>query len=307
MKEIFYNSQGYNTVKITIESFNEKLDLYYHLNNNPVQYIWQEIHKNSKNFSMGISNAFDTDILINRLDNLCKKVGELKIPLPLTQENLNILHHKFVISQNLSNNLFSEEWLEINHLIHALESKIDEKLSKYKKSIIFYKNPENKIVPIKDEYKIWLTTERKWGKLLLGYGTLGKDWIDIATNNDDLTDLNIQSTISSETTMIFDLDYPFLFGDVQRFYQWTKKSNYVIPLNNLNKLSLGNYFLGEIIITDVFLDYHPNTSDWYVPNHKCKLDWGDKILGNNPKVKEIKFFNSDLYFDTLVKHSKLNV
>jgi hypothetical protein len=212
-----------------------------------------------------------------------------------------------VFSQSSTNTNLQNKWLKINHIIHALESKIDNPLSKYKKSCVFYKDPEDTLVPIKDEYKIWLTTERNWGRLLLGYGTLGKDWIDIANDDDNLLDLNIQSTISSETQMMFDLDYPFVFGDKIKFYQWAKKSNLSIPLDDLNKLSLGNYFLGEIIITDVFLNYHNNSSDWYVKNHKCKLEWAENTLSPNLIVKKIEFFNSDIYFETILKHSNLNV
>jgi hypothetical protein len=302
MKDLFYNSNGYNTAKITIESLGKEIELYYHLNDNPVQHIWQNIHNDSKNFKMGISITTDIETLVERLNKLCKKIEYPLLTFPVTQKMLNDLHHVIV-----SFNDASSELSEMNKLIHIIESKLDERFSKYKRSMVFYKQPNTEYIPIADEYKLWLTTERKWGRLLLGYGTLGKDWKDISDNDDDTTDLNIQSTISSESLLIFDIDYPFAFGDIRKFYYWAKNSNFTVPLSNLNALSLGNYLLGEIIITDTFLDYHSTISDWYVINHKCKFNWGKDVLGNDPVVTRIDFFNSDLYLDTLLKHSNLDV
>jgi len=76
-----------------------------------------------------------------------------------------------------------------------------------------------------------------------------------------------------------------------------------IPLDNLNKLSLGRYLLGEVIITDTFLTFHPVTSDWYVPNHICKLTWNKEMLKDDATVTNIQFYNSNLYFETLMKHT----
>ena len=45
IKEMFYNSEGFNTAEIILETDNGPLSLYYHLNDNPVQHIWQHIHK----------------------------------------------------------------------------------------------------------------------------------------------------------------------------------------------------------------------------------------------------------------------
>jgi hypothetical protein len=65
-------------------------------------------------------------------------------------------------------------------------------------------------VPLEEKHKLWLTTEEHWGDLLLGYATIGKDFMDLARNNDDLKDLNVQSTISPETRMFFHVEYPFV-------------------------------------------------------------------------------------------------
>jgi hypothetical protein len=145
----------------------------------------------------------------------------------------------------------------------------------------------------------------KWGQLLLGFGTLGKSWNEIVKTNDNLDDLAIQTEIGSETMMIFNAEYPYLKIAENRLYAWAGNSNYDVPLDNLNKLSLGLYLLGEVIITDAFLNFHNNISDWYVPNHYCKLSWNKEVLGYNSVIKQIKFFNSDMYFNTIIKHANL--
>ena len=132
MKDLFYNSKGFNTAKITINSFKKEIELYYHLNDNPVQHIWQEIHLNSKKFKMGISSSTDTNELVKELKNLCNQVNEPLEDFQLTQIFLNNLHSKFVFSQSSTNTNLQNKWLKINHIIHALESKIDNPLSKYK-------------------------------------------------------------------------------------------------------------------------------------------------------------------------------
>lgn len=300
MKKKFYNITGFNTVKISITG-KENIELFYHLSDNPVQHHWQSIHKNTKETIMGLSHGTDKKLLIEKLKNDCKKVGQA-FPEKIDQESLNHLHNEFVKN---CNGIFTDTWNDINKTIHAIENQLDRAWSHYNSNITFYQNP----IPTPDrilteEDKLWLTTEEKWGYLLLGYETVGKEWIDISINNDNIDDLNIKKTIGSETALVFNVEQPYKYADKINFYRWAKKSNHSIPLNSLNQLSLGKYFLGEIIITEAFTNYHQNISDWYVPNHRCKLEWNVAVLGNNPIVTSIDFFDSDLYFNTLMNHSK---
>jgi hypothetical protein len=301
IKEMFYNAVGFNTAEITLKTNNRFISLYYHLNDNPVQHIWQGIHQDSKKFTMGITHGKSIEELVNDLNLLLKKRNRSTIELPVSQDQLNKLHSEFV--GNLKP-FSSEDELTINLLIHAIESK-NSLLTEYDATTHFYKNPDNVKIPIKEEYKLWLLNENKWGHLLLGFGTLGKSWNEIMTTNDNLDDLNIQSDISSETMMVFNSEYPYAKAPEKKLYAWAKSSNNVVPLDNLNQLSLGNYLLGQVIITDVFLDFHPTISDWYVPNHYCKLPWNKEVLGYNATVESIKFFNSDMHFDTALNHANL--
>lgn len=296
MKEKFYNTVGFNTAKILVNCRAGDVEFYYHLNDNPVQHIWQEVHKNSTSFTMGVSHSINQDVALEKLNDLCRQVGE-PILSTITQEELNKLHNKFVLKES------TQHWLEINFYIHALENTLNNEFAEYDSSIVFYQDPKPTPVEIIEEHKLWLTTEHRWGRLLLGYETVGKDWIDIAHNNDDLTDLKIQQYIGSETLMVFNVEQPYTFGDKIDFYRWAKKSSYNVPLNNLNELSLGRYILGDLIITDNFLEFNKNASDWYVPNHESRLRWNKEIIGTNPVVKNIDFFNSDISLETLLRHT----
>jgi hypothetical protein len=301
IKHLFYNSVGYNTAEIVVSSNNQTMSLFYHLNDNPVQHLWQDIHKDSSKFIMRVSNGTSIEKLVEMINLLLRKTNRKLLEFPISQDQLNQLHHSFVENRMKSE---SEDDCNINILIHAIESK-NNFLTEYDCTITFTKDPNNIKIPIKEEYKLWLMNENRWGHLLLGFGTLGKSLNDIVKSNDSLEDLAIQSTISSETSMIFSVDHPYRKAEENRLYQWAKSSIQNVPLDNLNQLSLGSYFLGEIIITDVFLDFHPVISDWYLPNHKCKLMWNKDVLGYGAEIKQIKFFNSDMYFDSLFKHAKL--
>lgn len=302
IKEMFYNLSGFNTAEIIVESKQGTLSLFYHLNDNPVQHIWQQLHKDSDKFTMGVTHGKSLEDLLAELNQLLLTTNRPILELPISQYQLNKLHNSFV--EHSKKNPAVDE-LQINLLIHAIETK-NNFLTEYDSSTKFYKDPDSVRIPIKEEYKLWLINENKWGHLLLGFGTLGKSWNEIAKTDDNLDDLNVQTTISSETIMIFNADFPFLKAPEKRLYEWAKNSKYSVPLNDLTKMSLGLYLLGEIIITDAFLNFHPTISDWYVPNHQCRLLWNKDVLGHNAQVKQIKFFNSDMYHNTLIAHANLN-
>jgi hypothetical protein len=302
IQEMFYNSQGFNTAEIIVESKQGTLSLFYHLNDNPVQHIWQQLHKDSDKFTMGVTHGKSLKDLIFEINELLIKTNRPVLELPVSQDQLNKLHNSFV--EHSKKNPGVDE-LQINLLIHAIETK-NNFLTEYDSSTKFYKDPDNVRIPIKEEYKLWLMNENKWGHLLLGFGTLGKSWNEIAKTDDNLDDLNVQTTISSETIMIFNADFPFLKTPEKRLYKWAKDSKYSVPLNDLTKMSLGLYLLGEIIVTDAFLNFHPTISDWYVPNHQCRLLWNRDVLGYNAEVKQIRFFNSDMYHNTLMQHANLD-
>lgn len=299
MKELFYNSSGDNTAVITCKNKQGVFEIYYHLYDNPVQHIWQGIHKSCKEIVMGGTSSVSVEDLLKELNHYCALEGLPSLPTNVTQEQLNNLHHQYVLS-NRSNN-----WHKINLLIHVLESKlIHSPLREYDSCLHFY-TKEEQYIPLKKEYKVLLNSDIIWGKLQLGYATLGKDWIDIQESDDDdnLKDLAIQKHISSETLLLFCPEQMHYSAKVHKFYKWAKTFKQPVPLNDLNELSFGRYPLGQVIITDVFLDFHSVASDWYVPNHVCKLKWNRDFFTSDTVVLGVEFKNTDLMYETLLSHT----
>ena len=297
MKKFYHNNVGCNTAIIKCKKGSSDFNLYYHLYDNPVQHIWQNIHSQGQGIRTCNLSTLPTTVITDKLKKRCIEVGMLNIPELFDQTFLNKLHNDFVLSNK------NDAWHDINHLIHTLEDRIDNPFSEYDSTINFYSLDERYEL-LKEEHKIFLDTDIRWGRMNLGYGTLGKDWIDIASNNDSLDDLALHTTISSEALLAFCVEPGIPGRNNVKFYNWAKDKNN-IPTNNLNKLSLGRYPLGQLIITDVFLDFHSNASDWYVPNHCCKLQWNKQVFNSEIEITEIKFENTDMLFNSFVAHSKI--
>lgn len=294
MKEFYHSSIGCNTAVIQCRNNNAVFNLHYHLYNNPVQHIWQSIHTAGAGIKTSNLATKTLETLLQDLKQCCDDVG-VSMPSTVDQQYLNKLHNDYVLSNK------SNSWYKINDLIHAVEGKISNPFRDYDLSIGFYSLQEQ-YIPIKEEYKIFLDTDIKWGRLDLGYGTLGKDWIDISKNNDSVDDFSLQTTISSETIMSFCVEPGVIGVNAARFYNWSKdKDN--IPFNHLNNLALGRYPLGQLIITDTLLSFHSNPSDWYVPNHRCKLAWNKEIFNASTEVLNISYENTDMLYNSFVKHS----
>jgi len=302
MKEIFQNIEGYNTLEITISCRVGDLKLNYQLIDNPVQHIWQQIQLETSEYNTGIQMNTPTDKVLRLANDICTTINIKEIPKNFTKTDLNKTHSLLVKLTNESND---DTLSTLNKLIHVLENKINSKYSEYNSNIVFYSANSEQYIPIKEEYKIWLESNNKWGDLILGYGTLGKDWLDLSTDDDDYTELAAQNTISSETLLFFKPEYNFPKASEIFFYRWAKQCKFNIPLHDLNKLSLGRYVLGKLIIDQTLLDYHNNVGDWYIPNHLCKLMWNKDILGDNVTVKNLKFYNDNKYHEMSIDHAQI--
>jgi hypothetical protein len=58
-----------------------------------------------------------------------------------------------------------------------------------------------------------------------------------------------------------------------------------VPIDNLNKLSLGRYLIGRVLVNDdYFLKYHNNINDWMTPNHPIKKKWNEEVFSKFRKV-----------------------
>jgi len=303
MKELFDNKTN-NTARIVLDCGDKELSLYYKLNDNPVQHIWQD---NLKRYTKLVTVPADTrpvNEILQELNQLAESVDGTVIVEPVTHEQLNKLHAEFVNSNQ------SNTWQRINTLIHKIEVKIDNPLREFNATFQFNADPD-KSVPLEEHHKHWLTTRNHhWGALLLGYSTVGKDWLDMWFDNDttlvDINQLNVQKFIKTETLLIFEIEDLWDKFPENNFYKWYSsldaEEQKKIPIAELNTLALGRYLLGEIIITQDMIDFHPTVSDWYVPNHACKLEWNKQVMGKVKQVKKIEFINSDLAYTTFLKH-----
>jgi hypothetical protein len=298
MKELFHNHSGYNTACIKVKTQGQILELFYHLNDNPVQHQWQKLQSSAENYVTHPLYKVPLYKVTDLLIDLAKQKG-YTVTKPLDQAQLNYLHGEFVKFQGTD-----QVWADINTYIHIAEDKLDP-FTDFNSVIFFTADPEPAHVPLEEKYKLWLTTEQSWGDLQLGYASIGKAWEDIAKDNDGTDDLTIKSTISTETRMHFHVEPPWKKFAEKQFYDWAKTRDDV-PLDNLNALGLGKYFLGNIIITDTFLKFHNNASDWYVPNHACKLRWNKHVIGPDAKIVAVEFFESDMYYNSLMEHTEFN-
>lgn len=304
MKDLFNNKTN-NTAHIVVDCGDKELSLYYKLNDNPVQHIWQDNLQSYISLDTVPSDTRSVGEILQELNQLADLVSGTVIVEPVTHEQLNKLHAEFVDSNHTS------EWQRINTLIHKIEVKIDNPLKEFNTTFQFSANPDVS-VPLEEHHKHWLTTRNHhWGALLLGYSTVGKDWLDMWFDNDmsliDIDQLNIQQFIKTETLLVFEIEDLWDKFAENNFYKWylnlDTEQQRKIPITELNTLALGRYLLGEIIITQDMIDFHPNISDWYVPNHTCKLQWNKQVMSKVKKVKKIEFFNSDLAYYTFLKHT----
>lgn len=302
MKEIFQNVEGYNALEVVINCRAGDITLNYQLNDNPVQHIWQKIQLGTTEYKTGIPMNASTDIVLKLANDICESINIEKIPNNFTRNDLNKMH-SLMVSLAITDS--DDRLSTLNKLIHVLENKINSKYSEYNANIVFYSKNNEQFIPIKEEHKIWLESNNKWGDLILGYGTLGKDWLDLSVDDDEYEELSIQSTISSETVLCFRPEYSFPKASEIFFYRWATQSKFQVPLHDLNKLSLGRYVLGKLIIDQTLLDYHNNIGNWYIPNHICKLTWNKDIIGNNVTIKNLKFYNGNKYHDMSIDHAQI--
>jgi hypothetical protein len=148
--------------------------------------------------------------------------------------------------------------------------------------------------------KLLLETGFSWGRLYLGYNTLGKDWLAVAKDNDvevivrDM--VKPQKRFAAETWLNFNIDQEEQ-NRVSSFINWCNALPFDIrkkvPFNNLNQLTLGRFPIGDIVINDTFLKIDPNPDHWKTYRHDCKLQWNHKVLTTFRSVEDIRIYEQD--------------
>jgi hypothetical protein len=187
---------------------------------------------------------------------------DIQLPAPDSRYDcndalLNVLHQHFedygnridtLIEENKFNQSVHDSFLTLNDLIHTLQAKRELRLC----TTDFYPYISEKI-NLEDEDYFLFTPDRGWGWLYLGYNTLGKNWMDMAADNDSYkieSRIQPQNQFSSEFSMDFNLD-KFLHGRRIRFYEWwqrNKLSEKFNPAMILSQAAFGNiplcFFIG---------------------------------------------------------------
>jgi hypothetical protein len=221
----------------------------------------------------------------------------------LDQQILNDLHEEYEIYGNrvdeFEPGILHDSFLRLNELIHTCEEMLITKDKPFiPMSVLADFFPVGIHEPLQDIDKLYLTTEFNWGKLYLGYNTLGKDWLEVQRHND--VDVILRNQVRPQERFAAEFWLNFTQDDtckwnVSQFEKWyntlTDDVKEKVPLHNLNELSLGRYEIGTLSITDYFLKYHNNIHDWRSPENPIKAKWNKEVFSTFKSIKRIQFKN----------------
>jgi hypothetical protein len=142
---------------------------------------------------------------------------------------------------------------------------------------------------------IWAEPNLAWGGLYLGYNTIGKDWLSCYLDDDRALihqrGVKPQQQFSTETFLSFStgVSRPARILDFQRW--WRNLPPHLqdqVPMGDLNRLGLGKFRIGELIIDQQFLDLDPDPWHWQVQGHPCRQLWNHVVFRSLRSIKEIK-------------------
>jgi len=309
-------------VRFTFELENgELLPLTYLLQPNSLREKWLNevqtyLNEDGTYLNLKIANKNYSQLkqLTEELNSIVKKINyiygyEIVVPLDGTgdvcREKLNNLHEKFEeYGEHSSYNggsLFRGQkahdlWLDLNEWIHITEIAMEtteKDFPQYSALVTVYPPYPGRKLEEKD--KLFLTTESLWGHLYLGYNTLGKDYMHAAQDNDVRVITNnqvkVQELYSSEVWLSFQGRSYFQKVTEMEFYQWyetlDQEAQEKIPIENLNTLALGRYYLGIIMIDDHFLNIHPVKKDWYI-KEELQKKWNEQVFSQVKSVTKIE-------------------
>jgi hypothetical protein len=251
-------------------------------------------------FSNGTLN--DVPRLTNEIMNLVKNINReyhTQLPIYDTVDNvkLNYLHEYFeLFGKEVLTTKFSptlcENFNQLNDTIHRCEHALcnhPDKVGLF--GLTFDMYPRQIYEQVLEEDKLMLRPDSMWGKLYLGYNTLGKDWLQCIRYNDiDVIRRGAvapQRRFAAETWINFGSDFEsgYWMGEFYRRCRLLPPEvQKLIPLYNLNELTLGRFIIGDIVIDDEFLSFDPNQENWKINNHSCKRRWNHEVFSTFVEV-----------------------
>jgi hypothetical protein len=259
--------------------------------------------------------ALDVPEITQQINHIVLKINQLYDKVLPTYEvidnpKLNYLHEEFEIfgerydELKLSNKFsyeLEDRFFALNEHIHMCEDAMVTEPGTWGGFGILYDiQPLGLHLSIMEMDKLLLETGFSWGRLYLGYNTLGKDWLAVAKDNDvevivrDM--VKPQKRFAAETWLNFNIDQEEQ-NRVSSFINWCNALPFDIrkkvPFNNLNQLTLGRFPIGDIVINDTFLKIDPNPNHWKTYRHDCKLQWNHKVLTTFRSVEDIRIYEQD--------------
>ena len=302
---------------VFLDKFDKRQSLYYRIYDTDLSRRWIDLTKKNQRQGKSIFSKFtnrtwkDLPEITDNLNVIVKQINSIydqALPVydNLDTERLNYLHEQFEvygdrITELQSNNKWSEElhqlFLRLNEAIHLTEDVIKTQYREWPSFAMLYDLvPQEHHLPIKQEDMFCLRPNLQWGKIYLGYNTLGKDWIKVQCDNDieviEREQVRPQERFAAESWLNFgpDQDYNTV---MMRFHHWYKnlpdELKDKVPVDNLSNLRLGRFILGELIIDDFFLQFHNSELDWHTPRHPCKAKWSLEIFSQFRSLIEISF------------------
>ena len=132
---------------------------------------------------------------------------------------------------------------------------------------------------------------------------------------------NSCNTMSVELDNGVELYYHLYDNPVQTMWQYMVKQGteidsmfrnkdinfYLSELKQLSKtlnFKINDDLPSQYDLNEIHADFESNPLCWYMPNHLVKKKWNKEILSAVNYVKNIKFFDSDMYINSLLEHTQ---
>ena len=238
----YYDKPG---VRVTFSNGVEELTITYILyDHNTAKKFKKLLDVNINNTLIGHTDFEDSEsdyqMLKKEIDNL---VNKLKIDKTLDLKELHVL---------VENTSPTEDYVRLNKLIHSMEQQ-DDRYTDEPIITASFDFENSKTMPLENEDLMFFRIDRCYGDLCMGYNTLGKHWIEMASGDEKerIDEVKIQKHLSSEGYMILRPSFEEPFVRTNMFIDWYKK-------NTDGKLSL-DMALGYIVVGKLVMPVEWNT------------------------------------------------
>ncbi len=312
------------TLKLTfLDTLDNKHDLYYNIANTGLARRWADITRQNQAIADSYIHARLSNVAYNQIVRVRQQLTECinsinssyDQPLPpyediveLTTVELNYLHEEFERygdrhlrgELGLHNGRQHDDFLRLNELIHLHEDVLASRTQPFPPMHMLYDYyPQGLHLPIEEADKLHLEADTKWGGLYLGYNTLGKDWMKVQYDNDieviERGQVRPQGRFAAETWINFGPDCATGWT-ATKFEAWYNtlqpQLRDLVPIGNLNQLTLGRFRIGTLVIDDSFLSKYGGTRQEYsVPNSTAKANWNREIFSTFTELLGVKIIN----------------